>query len=67
MHNIYMHTQVYEPLLSAISNPLHSTKHSSNHTINRQAMPYADYVFANESEAAAYGELKVCLSTYYIH
>lgn len=22
-------------------------------------MPYADYVFANESEAAAYGELKV--------
>jgi hypothetical protein len=30
-------------------------------------MPYADYVFANESEAAAYGELKVCLSTYYIH
>lgn len=27
-----------------------------------QAIPYADYVFANESEAAAYGELKVSQS-----
>jgi hypothetical protein len=37
--------------------PILSASISIHH--NHQALPYADYVFANESEAAAYGELKV--------